>query len=468
MKIQKCILFISCLLFAFTTSDSKSEYILPPQAYSLYCYDLELNGDNDIVVGHNYSQLINWTGISILFNDGYGYFTMDTFYFNGQHRTVLVDKLNYNDEPDLITQYYEGTTSKIGILLDFVEDQSNLISFDLTSYADYITSGDVNGNGFSDIIIASNNGQFWGVLYNDGIGNFSQPEYHNVDYYPTDLQCGDLDNDGREDIVLASEHVEIYYSTDTGFVYNPIGFGEDQNALADFDLDGDIDIVGNSIVGAGYTSINFYENIGNQQFIIRGIPYFQPALGSLNIADIDNDSLTDIIMENGKDLYIFYNEGDFLLSEPSVFVIEPISITHHSDFADFDGNGYVDIVFTRNLNDYLPNLKILFNDGNGNFQEDPITNIENQNKKTLAQIYCFPNPFTASTQICFEIRNKSMVQINIFDNSGKPIHAFDQGIMDKGSHCFEFSAEGLPPGIYFCSLEVNGIKTDTKKMTLMK
>jgi hypothetical protein len=40
--------------------------------------------------------------------------------------------------------------------------------------------------------------------------------------------------------------------------------------------------------------------------------------------------------------------------------------------------------------------------------------------------------------------------------------------MEKGSHFIEFNADGLPSGIYFYSLEVNGVITDSKKMTVMK
>jgi hypothetical protein len=40
--------------------------------------------------------------------------------------------------------------------------------------------------------------------------------------------------------------------------------------------------------------------------------------------------------------------------------------------------------------------------------------------------------------------------------------------LEAGNHSIEFNSAYLPSGIYFYSLEVNGIKTDTKKMTLIK
>jgi hypothetical protein len=175
MKTSKAIILITFLLLAFTTGDSKSEYILPLKANSVCSADLDLDGDMDIVVGHNYSSSADWTGISMVMNNGDGFFSIDTFYLNGQHRTVLTDNFDNNSELDLVTQYYTGETSQIGVLFNFIENQSNLTSIDITYYADLISKGDINGDGFIDIVCAYNYEQQWGVLYNDGTGNFSEP-----------------------------------------------------------------------------------------------------------------------------------------------------------------------------------------------------------------------------------------------------------------------------------------------------
>jgi len=255
MKPLKSILNIAFLLLAFNTGDSKSEYILPPQASSVCAADLNLDGNLDIVVGHSYSQLIDWTGITMLINDGNGYLAKDTFYLNGQHTKVLVDKLNNNDEPDLVTQYYDGITSQIGILFDFFEGQSNLVNLDLTSYADYISKGDVNGDGFSDIIFASNNGKYWGVIYNEGTGNFTGPSYYSTEYWPNDLAVGDIDGNGRDDIALCGTDTEIYYSFESGFEYFLLSGIEHDIELDDMDNDGDLDVI--TVWGAFVQLISF-------------------------------------------------------------------------------------------------------------------------------------------------------------------------------------------------------------------
>jgi hypothetical protein len=79
-----------------------------------------------------------------------------------------------------------------------------------------------------------------------------------------------------------------------------------------------------------------------------------------------------------------------------------------------------------------------------------------------------PNPFNGTTQIWFKLAAESDVTVRVYDYTGKEISDINSGMMDKGSHSVEFKSENLPTGIYFYTLEVNGLKTDTKKMTLIK
>ncbi|MEZ5198737.1 MAG: T9SS type A sorting domain-containing protein, partial [Bacteroidales bacterium] len=60
------------------------------------------------------------------------------------------------------------------------------------------------------------------------------------------------------------------------------------------------------------------------------------------------------------------------------------------------------------------------------------------------------------------------VTISIVDNSGKLIKTYNKITIEKGAHYVEFDAEGLPPGIYFYSIEVNGKLSDSKKMAIVK
>jgi hypothetical protein len=79
-----------------------------------------------------------------------------------------------------------------------------------------------------------------------------------------------------------------------------------------------------------------------------------------------------------------------------------------------------------------------------------------------------PNPFNGTTQIWFKLAEESSVSVTIYDYTGKEVSVINPGSLKSGNHSVEFNSSNLSSGIYFYSLEVNGIKTDTKKMTLMK
>jgi hypothetical protein len=469
--IRTLLLSIPLILLAFTTGDNKSEYILPLKANSVCAVDLDLDGDMDIVVGHNYNTFTEWSGISISLNEGSGYFYLfDSIYLYGGQSNNKIINLNENPLPEIIGKFValNPVSEHIAIIYDF--NVTNILYFDLFTDegVGFLETGDINGDSKIDIVVASNGGKFWGILYNDGTGNFTEPEYYDTGSYPTDLKCADLNNDGKDDIIIASSQVEIYYSSTTGFVYDPVGNGADQVTIADFDHDLDFDILANA--GFGITSLTFYENIDGNEFIIHDLPSFQPNLGNLYSADFNNDSLPDVLLEDVLDLYIFYNEGDFSLSEPSVFLIDEFYlIIHRFGFGDFDNNGYQDIAFTRQLGVYDPNLKILFNDGNGNFLEDPITGLEVLNAKNKMQMSCDPNPFTTETTIEIKINENEFTELSVYNLSGKKVKILTNKITEGGITKIKwdgFDNDGKPckPGPYLLTLMVNGKVLQTIKL----
>ena len=79
-----------------------------------------------------------------------------------------------------------------------------------------------------------------------------------------------------------------------------------------------------------------------------------------------------------------------------------------------------------------------------------------------------PNPFAKSTQIGYKLQEESIVTVNVFDYTGKKIKSINEGVKPEGVHSFHFSADGLSSGIYFYSLEINGQRSDSKKLTIVK
>ncbi|MCD4696388.1 MAG: T9SS type A sorting domain-containing protein [Bacteroidales bacterium] len=468
------LLIISCILFAFTIGDSKSIYTLPLQAYSVYSEDIDLDGDNDIVVGHKYSSQTGWGGVSILENDGNGYLQLtDSLFVENGYPFVHCDNLDNNEYPDIFSIHVTANPYTVfaGIIYNYGEVQFDSIKSFIINYdemVDYITSGDVNGDGFNDIVFAANTDKIWGMIYNNGTGNFSAPEYSNLESWPTDINCADLNGDGKDDVVIACTHIKIYYANDTGFQYQEIPEIALETELADADNDGDIDIV--VIAGFITTQLSIYENMGNQNFVHHSIAPYQPQSGELRLSDFNNDSLPEIITGSLSDFYISYNTGNNTYSPPQI--LTPTSfgeLGRHYCFSDIDNNGYNDVIFTRGgVNFYIPNLEILFNDGNGNFVEDPITNIEIPNPKyRKINLKCFPNPVHSFATVEFELAVSSIINMVLIDFSGKPVKQLLNGeLIPSGLHTIPLEAGKFPKGVYFIKLEINKTLSQSIKIII--
>lgn len=79
----------------------------------------------------------------------------------------------------------------------------------------------------------------------------------------------------------------------------------------------------------------------------------------------------------------------------------------------------------------------------------------------------FPNPFSTSTTISWKTKSYGHAVIKIYDFMGREVRILTDKSLQPGEHKVIFDARGLPAGIYFYQLQVNG-RVETKKMILLK
>ena len=89
-------------------------------------------------------------------------------------------------------------------------------------------------------------------------------------------------------------------------------------------------------------------------------------------------------------------------------------------------------------------------------------NQKSQNKTKL-QISNFPNPFTNSTTIQYELSEKGYVELAIWNHLGQEVEKLFEGNKNAGRHQTVFDASKLPAGIYFCRFKT-GNEMKTKKI----
>lgn len=488
------LILISSLLI--TTKTFAAEYTVPRAASSVYAEDLDLDGDKDIIVGHNTLWEYTNPSISILTNDGNGNFTISdtSIVFCGDQKDIFAKRFNNDDYPDLITLMADFSTGDAERYIRIFYNEYGIFE----SFSDYSllysepvylkTYGDIDDDDDLDIIIASNLGQRWGWMSNDGNGEFSEPSYINVNFHPGGLACGDLNNDGRDDIVVCGTNLEVYLSMQSGFEYVLIEEGinyANEVKIADIDNDGNNDLIVSeygSPVSPHYLDI-FY-NDGNCNFNLGYHEEISSGISDMKLTDLNNDNSKDIVYSKyGNYIYIRLNENGTFAEEQS-FVTNPNApyFSIRSCYStDIDGNGWNDIITVQWCNMPLEgNLHILFNNGEGGFVEEPQVGINEEcmMKNEKCKLSNYPNPFKLSganrspgTTISYYLPvNIANPVIEIFNIKGERIRKysifnFHSTIVWDGTDNYR---KLVSSGVYLYRMKSDDFVSKTKKMTLIK
>ncbi len=107
--------------------------------------------------------------------------------------------------------------------------------------------------------------------------------------------------------------------------------------------------------------------------------------------------------------------------------------------------------------------------------EGEITSIEEDPNEisgyALNAIY--PNPFNPSTSIEFSLSKRGNVEVNVYDVEGKLVKSLFSGSKQAGTHTVRWNGtntkgQSVVSGIYFCRLQLQGMKGVTRKMVLLR
>ena len=233
-----------------------------------------------------------------------------------------------------------------------------------------LITADMNGDGYEDVISASLEDQSVDWFMNlEGSGDFGKREtVIGLTAGPWATDSGDIDGDGFNDIVCAvheGNKIVWFKNLDNEGLFSSMNIISTQQdgcrfvKLVDIDLDGDLDIL-----AVTKSSVKWYENDGEGNFeTVHVVEPDNLGLSAAYFLDINGDGLKDIItFSTNYGVYWYENlNGLGVFGEKNI--VDGTSPSNSFYPIDIDSDGDVDIVIVESVN----KVAWFENDGHGNF-----------------------------------------------------------------------------------------------------
>jgi len=277
----------------------KINYATGNWPYYVFCSDLDSDGDIDLAVA-------NWgpSTVSVLLNNGDGTFAPKTDYSTGTNpRSVFCSDLDSDGDIDLaVANFSPGTVS---VLLNNGDGT-------FAPKTDYSTGtnplsvfcSDLDSDGDIDLAVANFSPSSVSVLLNNGDGTFAPKTDYATGTLPYSVFCSDLDSDGDIDLAVAnmnSNTVSVLLNNGDGTFAPKTDYSTGSNPYSvfcsDLDSDGDIDL---AVANYASSSVSVLLNNGDGTFAPKADYPTGTGPRSVFCSDLDSDGDIDLAVANAS------------------------------------------------------------------------------------------------------------------------------------------------------------------------
>ncbi len=387
----------------------------------------DINNDNfkDIIVTRKISASI----ISYYLNQGDLTFGPETIIEPGNNLFTKIATGDFNNDGWIdIVSIGDATNS----VIVYTNDATTFTATTLDNFEFFdsdIQVADIDND--TDLDIIAIGGTTLNIYYNDGLSNFTSQTITGPieDFF--DLTIKDIDGDGFKDIITGGSIISVYKNTNGIISYDAIRSSLIPSTLnlfvtlADLDNDGDFDLFSEADSSTG---IRWMENDGNGNFSnLQMIDANPNTRYGATIKDFDNDGDLDIIIPKDFNFVLYTNDGLGNFSPPSIIqqgIPNGISVLHSEDI---NNDGLFDAIWSADLS----------------FQLNTSTlSVIDPEMDEVFKLY--PNP--ASNQFSITIKNSGILTIH--NALGQVVHKNIKLV--EGNNNLEFN---LKPQLYFLTIQ---------------
>lgn len=290
--------------------------------------------------------------------------------------TVYVLDINNDNINDVIALYYVISVTKVILGKGDGTFGKPISFFNGDHYGPYeLAAGDLNHDGKLDIVVTHYDAGNVGVFFGDGTGHFTPfKEYSTgTGSAPIGVSLVDINGDKELDMIVGCElanNVQIYFGNGDGTFRlhqtYPTGDGTGPAKIAthDFNNDGKLDFIVSYFDGG---KIGVFLGDGKGNFVIKAVyptgagPY-NPTLGDFN-SDGKIDVATGNYYDNNTSVFLGKGDGTFVLAHTlsTGANSQPYSI----DTGDLNNDKILDLAVS---NAGTNNVGVLLGIGNGDFK----------------------------------------------------------------------------------------------------